>query len=270
MKPMDVISSVDFGYRLVWAERGYLARLATVPVAIKLLTLALVIALDWPEDSLRSTIITLPSLFASGWMLSHLSRLVFYGQRWPFRPSGNAVADNIALQERAHGISAGTLFFALTFYLFFGLSGVAAALVPAEKMQQMAAGNQTLQEPSILAGFLALGFLLLSLWSVRFLFLFIPAAAGLSVRPVVRAPQGMLLSLQMMGIGLVSFIPVILLASWLFTVAFVGFSSGNTISPGMIVLGQAWMVPAVTIAQMIITASIAYGVRTLMSEKSKP
>lgn len=268
MKPLDVVNSVDFGYRLVWAERRYLTRLAAIPVLIKLLTIALVIALGWPEEALRSTIISLPSLFAYGWMLSHLSRLVFYGQYWPFRPTGDAVADGVMLQDRAQGVSAGTLFFVVAYYLFAGLDGIILFLIPAEKIQQMTSGvPPTSEEPSMMLGFAALAFVVFSLWAARFMFLYIPAAAGLSVRPIVRARQGMLISLQMIGIGLVCLIPVMLVAKWLLTIMIAVFVGDHSVSPGLLVLVNTWFQLAITIAQLILTASIAHGIKTMMREK---
>ena len=267
MKPLDVINSVDFGYRLVWAERKYLVQLAMVPMAIKLLTLGLILVLGWNEQALRSVIISIPSFLATGWMLSHLSRLVFYGQRWPFRPSGDAAKDGIALQERAYGISAGTLFFTLAVYLFMAPHGIILALVPPEAIEQMEKTGQSPIEPSVFSNFAALVILILSLWLIRFIALFIPAAAGLSVRPIVRARQGMLLSLQVLGTGLVSFVPIIILSSFLFAVVSSMFINGNPVSPGTVLLGKVWLVPTVTAAQLIATASLAFGIKVMMEER---
>ncbi|MDB5490951.1 MAG: putative rane protein [Micavibrio sp.] len=268
MKPLDVITSVDFGYRLVWAEREYLARLALVPVAVKLLTLGIVMALDWQQEYLRSAVLMLPSFFAYGWMLSHLSRLVFYGQRWPFRPSGDAVIDGVMLDDRAHGISAGTLYFAVICYLLAGINGILTMSLSDMKVDGPPGPGG--HEPGGVAGLAALAFLVFFLWSVRLLFLYIPAAAGLSVRPIVRAANGMMLSLQMAGTALVSFVPVALIAWWVTMAVIPKTLTPQEPSTGLIVFLTLWWVLASVLAQMIVTASIAFGIKTMMSDKKKP
>ncbi len=203
------MSSIPSILVTVWSGRNAIIWRAWpwVPVAVKLLSIGVVMALGWQQEYLRNVILMVPSLFAYGWMLSHLSRLVFFGQRWPFRPSGDAVLDGVLLNDRATACPAGTLFFVLICYF---LSGINAALVTLMSgVKQPMTPGQTMHEPEGMASLAALAFMAFSLWSVRFLFLYIPAAAGLSTRPIVRAKQGMLLSLQMTGVALVCILPVV-------------------------------------------------------------
>lgn len=269
MKPLDVTASVDYGYRLIWVERHYLMRLAVVPMVIKFICLLTILSTGWDQQYLRATLVMLPSFFADGWMLSHLVRLVFLGQRWPFRPTGDAVKDDANLNDRAHGVSAGTLFFVVIQYLLAGVNAVMLTILSGMKAEMAANAGQTAHEPSALAGFAALLFLAFSIWSVRLLFLYIPAAVGMRVRTIVNGPQNTLLSLQMLGVALISAIPLMLLANGAAN-AFIpdGMKPADFTTTMRIVL-VAWQVVINTVTYMITTASIAFGIKLMMEARKK-
>ena len=100
---IDVVESVDYGYRFLWRERAYLMHIAAAPLAIKAICLLVLIGLGWERDFIRSALVMLPAYFAEGWMLAHLIRLVFYDQRWPFQPTGDKARDQMLLQDRIFG-----------------------------------------------------------------------------------------------------------------------------------------------------------------------
>lgn len=268
MKPLDVINSVDFGYRLTWTERRYLTRLAIAPMIIKFICLAAVIQLGWGRQYFAAALVMLPSFFADGWMFSHLSRLVFLDQRWPFRSSGNAGQDSALLNDRAYGVMAGVLFFVLSKFL---LSGLVASLSGAQMAAQTQISNGQLHsDPTGITMLAALGLLALTLWGFRFVFLYIPAAAGFGTRILTRSSRSFILSLQMMGVYLVAFVPLALIGLYLAeSLLPIPDSSGDVKWDVQIavLLGQ---VIVDTLVGLISTASIAYGLKMMMIDEATP
>lgn len=205
-EPLDVIDCIDFSYRMIWRERHYLLRLAAVPVLVKLICFMTLLLVGWQTDFIRSALVLLPAYFTEGWMLAHLIRLVFYGQRWPFSPSGNPAQDHQLLQDRVYGITAGTLFYVVIKFLLAGFKAIlnSAQLATAETLPIQG-------EPPPGMALAALLLVFLTLWGFRFVFLYIPVAVGLRPDFLIRHPRGLKVSFQLLGVWLVSVIPVILL-----------------------------------------------------------
>lgn len=261
MKPLDVVNSVDYGYRLAWAERGYLVRLAAVPFLVKLLCLMILQQLGWSHDYVRTAIVMLPSYFTEGWMLAHISRLVFLGQRWPFRPTGQITQDLNVLEDRAYGIMGGTVCYVLIQFLMCGFLSVLVGAQEAAKAQ-MATG----QPPGDVTTFSMLGAMLLlvgTLWCFRLMFLYIPLSVGLGSRMIVRAPQSFMLSLKIMAIWLVCFVPPVLIAVYL-TAALAPDTMDAANFPLRLVLVLLQVV-ADTLVAIIGTAAIASGLKEMIT-----
>lgn len=266
MKPLDVVHCVDFGYRFIWAERKYLLRLAAVPLAVKLLCFAALMVLGWEQNFLRMGLVMLPSFFTEGWMLAHVARLVFHNQRWPFRATGDRAQDEVLLLDRAYGVMAGTLFYVVIKFL---LSGAMAVISTAQRSAetQLAVAVQTQTEPSMMMFFGALLFLIITLWGFRFLFLYIPAAAGLPTQMITRSRKSFLMSLQMLGIWLVCFVPFALLTLFIAS-AFVPADTpaGTPLPQGVRVLMVFLQVGIDTAIAIVSTASVAAGLRNMLEK----
>ena len=269
MKPLDVTASLDYGYRLIWAERHYLLRLVLVPMVIKFICLMLIFSAGLEQEKLylRSTLMLLPSFFADGWMAAHLSRLVFLGQRWPFRPTGDAVKDGINLNNRAHGVMAGMLFFVVIQYLLSGVYSFLLINMAGIQAEMAPVAGQIAREPNPWESFAALALMGLSLWSVRLMFLYIPAAVGAPLGPIVNARQNFLLSLQMLGVMLVSAIPLEMLSRIVLNAVIPDGMKAADFSLGMTMMIVAWKVMINTITYLITTASIAYGIKLMMEAR---
>ena len=123
MASYNVTDSAMKGYALVWNERAYLFRLAIFPLLIKFVCAMTVIINGFEFDFVKQALLMLPSYFADGWVMSHLVRLIYLGQRWPFRPTGQPQNDMAMLRDRAGGIMAGTVSFALIEFLKTGMVG---------------------------------------------------------------------------------------------------------------------------------------------------
>ena len=263
---LDVISSVDYGYRFIWAERQYLRRLIAVPLAVKLVCFIALAVLGWEQDFIRMALVMLPSFFTEGWMLAHVVRLVFHNQRWPFQSVGDRAQDEALLMDRAYGVMAGTLFYVVTKFLLAGLMAfLNRAQVAAQS--EMAHAVQTQSEPSMGMFFLALIFLIGTLWGFRFLFLYIPAAAGLSLKLITRVRQSFMMSMEMLGIWLVCFVPfallTLLLASMLVPP---DLKSAEEMTTGARFLLLLLQVGIDTMIAITSTAAVAWGLRNMIEK----
>ncbi|MGZ9107235.1 MAG: hypothetical protein ACXW4B_00235 [Micavibrio sp.] len=267
MKPLDVINSVDFGYRLAWAERHYLLRLAAVPLFVRLVCLLAVVGLGWEQEYLRRALIMLPSFFTEGWLLAHLVRLVFHGQRWPFRSSGDKAQDEALLLDRAHGIMAGTLFYVVIKFLMTGCLAIALSVQMAAQ-SELAVVAQTNTDPNPIIILISLAVMVLTLWGFRFIFLYIPAAAGISAQFIIRARQGFLLSIQMLGVWMVCSIPFVLLTMIVIS-AVIPSEPGAALPMTARIVFLLLEVVTETLIAIVSTAAIAAGLRNMI-ENPKP
>lgn len=262
-EPLDVIDCIDYGYRTLWQERHYILRLAAVPVLVKLICFMTLLLIGWQNDFVRSALVLLPSYFTEGWMLAHLIRLVFYGQRWPFQPSGDAVRDQAMLQDRAYGITAGALFYVVIKFLLAGFKAVlsTAQIAAVETMPVQS-------EPPPGTALAALLLMFLTLWGFRFVFLYIPAAAGMRPDFLIRHRRGLKISLQLLGVWLVSVVPIILLllmlSSMLVSEHLTAGTDVPTLSSIVLVLFQVFLD---TLIAVLSTLAAAQGIKKMVEPK---
>lgn len=252
MAEVDIVESAGAGYRLVWAERRYLVRLAAVPLFIKLVCQITTLFLGWEQQFLRQAIVMLPSFIADGWMLSHLVRLIFRDQRWPFRATGDSVRDMQVLQDRAQGIMRGAMVFAVIHYLAAGVATLLYAGTRSEAMRGGAGGAAPL---AALAEALVL--FLAVVWGFRFLWLFIPAALNFPLRRFLGGLRGFGSSWLMIGVWLMCFVP------WYFVSRILLFAIGGLFGGGAAALVPAICVQVVfdTLINILATAGIAAALR---------
>lgn len=210
MAKYDVADCAVKAYGFVWGERHYLFKLAVFPLFIKLVCVVTVISMGYQFDFIRQALLMLPSYFADGWVMSHLVRLIYLDQRWPFRPSGNQERDLASLRDRAGGIMAGTVFFALIEFIKTGFTGVMYVMAPPPGVGPAPVTDVAAQahiHPAM--GFLALALVFFSVWSVRYLWLYIPAAAGFSGRDYLKRVGGLMGSIRLLGVWMMSAIPLL-------------------------------------------------------------
>lgn len=266
MATLDVISSVDYGYRFLWAERRYLRRLIAVPLAVKLVCFIALSALGWEQDFIRMALVMLPSFFTEGWMLAHVVRLVFHNQRWPFQSVGDRAQDEALLMDRAYGVMAGTLFYVVTKFLLAGFMALISQAQTAAQ-SEMAQAMQAQSEPSMGMFFLAMSILVGTLWGFRLLFLYIPAAAGLNLKVVTRVRNSFMMSMEMLGIWLVSFVPFALLTLLLASILVpADLKSAADMAPGSRFLFIVLQVGVDTLIAIVSTAAVAWGLRNMIEK----
>ena len=258
MASFDIIDAAGYAYRLLWAERRYLMRLAFVPVMVQIACHSGVMIFGWGQDFIKQALIMLPSYFTEGWLLAHLTRLVFLDQRWPFRPTGDRSRDMAMLQDRAQGIMSGTLFYVVTRFLMAGLLG---GVYWFSKQVTPETGDDV--PPA--AALAAVGMLLFLVWAFRFLWLYIPASLNAPVKDFLIAIRGFSVSFYMMGAWLIALIPLLMLD--VFIMSLLLSLSGSLAAvplPLKIIMEILQALMDLTIL-MLATAAIAHGIRSMMT-----
>lgn len=269
MASYNVTDSAMKGYALVWNERAYLFRLAIFPLLIKFVCAMTVIINGFEFDFVKQALLMLPSYFADGWVMSHLVRLIYLGQRWPFRPTGQPQNDMAMLRDRAGGIMAGTVSFALIEFLKTGMVGFmfVGAMPPGSVPGQVdvAAAAQT---PTNLATALAgLGLLAVTIWMVRYLWLYIPAAAGFSGREFLKRVGGFMGSIRLLGVWMVCSIPILFLFILVASAFMSPFHTAAGVPPAVDFIMNTFRVAIIMITTLVSTAGMAYVIRNMFDEK---
>lgn len=257
MASFDVIDAAQHGYRQLWAERAYLMRLAMVPIFVKFICLVTAMTLDLGNNYIRHALIFLPDYFTEGWMLAHVVRLAFLGQRWPFRPTGDNAADELILRDRFRGVMAATLIYVLTRFIGAGalhfLLAADAAMTRSAEAEQLNGG----------VFLLALVTLIIMLWSVRLVWLYIPAALNFPARDYLRAVgRGLMPSFYMIGAWMVCTVPVIFI--WKLLATFLIVLAGGP-SAGVEFMIAALQAGTETTTKIIATFALGWGIAQMMA-----
>lgn len=265
MASFDIIDASGFGYRLAWRERHYLVRLAAVPLLVKFVCHISVVLLEWDSQFMRQALVMLPSYFADGWMLAHLVRLIFLGQRWPFRPSGDPGADMSALQDRARGIMAGILSYVVIKFIIAGIADVV--------YQGGAAARElgTPPEPSAIGAVAGILILAGAVWMFRFLWFYIPAALNYPLPSYTRDIKGFDTSFYMLGVWLACCFPVLAFFGIVLAGILMPFDNGGLLSPpvGIEILGAMIRVFADTAIIIISTGGMAHGLYAIAGKRKQ-
>jgi hypothetical protein len=210
MIQLNIIGATTNAYKTLWQERRYIARLAGIPFLLRLFCFS--IAVSYAGDSeqhLRFTLIMLPALLAEGWMVSHLSRLIVYGQRWPFTPSGNIEADLEILEVRARGILSGTIVFVLLNMLLGLLITFAAHFIIPYVPDDPTVSAADAEIPGHIV-FLSISLLALMFWGFRIMWSYIPYAIAMDFRTFWMAFKGPYMSLSLIALWILCYVPMLL------------------------------------------------------------
>lgn len=265
MAPFDIIESAGKSYRLFWHYRGYLARLAVIPIMIKIVCWNLVIAFGWQEQYVRQAIVMLPSFFADGWMISHFIRLIFLGQTWPFKPTGNIEKDMEKLHSRALGIMRGTVSYVVIKFLMAGLLGLLYMYMQ-DNMQQI---QNAEQDPSLFAFISSMLILAFVLWLFKFTWFYIPAAINHPIQNLYKKIKGFKPALFIAATWMICFIPSLFLYK-IFLEAFFGTPAEAPQDFATIqIIQDTCSIIVDTIMLFITTGGIAYAFAQVLLPKEK-
>jgi len=270
MASFDIIEAAGKGYFLIWRERRYLIRLALVPVLLKFTCYMTVLGLGWQANMIRYSLVMLPRYFAEGWLFAHIIRLIFFQQRWPFRPSGNAVEDMRALEDRARGVTAGTLCYVVIKFISGGLLALGTLGVPAEGPAKDAVPLSA-AEPGLLAFVVSVLLVFAAIWALRLMWLYIPAAINYSLIACLRKLNGFTSSLYLLGTWMICYIPLFFTTLLIMDVFMQGWQ-GQEDSFGALLSGyiaNLFYIVVDTLIGMISTAGIAYGLGVVLFGQKK-
>ncbi len=255
----DIVNTARQAYRITWAEREYLMKLALVPLIIKYIFYAISVHYVEPHNVLRLSLMMLPAYFVEGWLLSHWVRtLIVPHHRWPFQPSGNEGKDLKEIKTRARGIMGGAVAYALINLLIAGFFSFFMAQIPLDMDPSEA-------DPAVaLSGIMMM---VLTFFLFRFVWLYIPLAVNINLRVVLHKlmPKG--LTFNLIGVWLVCFMPPILalylLGGILQSVA------GEDPLPVMQALIMFVRVALDTVKNILVTAGMAYAFIQILDMKIK-
>lgn len=250
MAKFDIINAAGHGYSQVWAERHYLMRLAFIPICLKFAALVTIFALGVEDQQIRMTLVMLPAYFAEGWMAAHFTRLVYFGQRWPFTPTGDARKDDANLMDRARGILSATVIYVL---IQMVMAGIMAGMLAAQ-MDEIDPDRMDMKMGAILL-------FVFTLWAFRFMWLYIPAAANLDLADFTRRLGGFGVSFYMIGVWLVCFVPgMVLMMGGTFPVI---FDDSGQAGIWLKLCGLVVQSALEAIVVLLVTGAMAYGIREI-------
>lgn len=257
MASFDIIETSGKAYIRAWTEREYLFRLAAVPIILKIVFFFIMIGFGLDDNVIRQTLVMLPAYFAEGWMLAHVTRLIWLDQRWPVKLSGDPEADDLLITSRARGILAGMVTYVL---LKMGQNALFSPVLQSQDTLEAVSASGAPQ-PSAAIFLLSIIGLIVLIWAVRFLFLYIPAAANESMKEYLGVFKSYVSSFYFIGAWLICYVPFVVLLTL----------SGEIIK--MITMGNEKLAMFLvyidylvidTIGIMVVTMAMAYGIRQVM------
>lgn len=263
MAHFDIITAASDAYKTSWNERRYLARLVAIPFVLKFVCFVLAAGIAGGENSyLRFMLIMVPALLAEGWMLSHYVRLIGFGHRWPFLPTGDMEADMNMLSIRARGILSGMIVYVLInlavgFIIAMGANYLQAYIPEG-------ASPDTIQIPPHVT-VLFLLFIGFAFWGFRLQWLYIPYALNLDAKTYLLKLRGVSSSLHMIGVWLMCFIPSFLILRVLAEVFSSAAQAGLGAGAASFVVMFATAV-ADTLKAILTTAGMTYGLQQVFQK----
>lgn len=205
MPEYNPITCVSNAYRLIWHERAYLLKLATIPVFIKFAFYMLSATYGETGNVIRMSLFMLPAYFAEGWLLCHFIRLITNGQRWPYKITGNEEDDIKALRVRAKPLLSGILGFVLInlgIALYFTIF---THFTPSELWE----GNEIKPEDiSQSTAIIIMLLFALMIAGFKFVWLYIPLAANITPVTYMKKLQGFGMTIRLIGLWLLCFVPI--------------------------------------------------------------
>jgi hypothetical protein len=262
----DIMDSAGYGYYRVWAERGYLLKLAVIPFLIKFAATVVILALGYDNDILRQGLILFPGDLATGWVLAQFLRTLLKDERWPtiLPPDiDERLLDKLLL--RARGIVAATLAYGLIslseYFIRFFLFGQIMGDAPLSERDMTDAKEIS---PFLLMAVIATGIGLF--WAFRFTWIYIPFSVLMPPKDYLKALGGWMASGKMLVLYFCSMAPIMFLMVMLSRVVYSAFG-GNAPEEGtslaqFLVIFLA--VIAETIVALVTTASFVWAMRNFL------
>lgn len=254
MQSYDFIDSVSKGYGFSWENRGTLARLAALPIALKIVILSSMLGFGLDDNFLRQGLFLIPADFFEGLFIVMAIRMAVFHDRFDLKMSMNPGVYRDAL--------AGTILYVLikTIGSLLGglaLSGGFDALQPAEA-----------QDQSPLSFFAALFILVFAFWAFRLVFLYVPVAMGFGIKEILIRIRGYSFSFLLIATWMLCFIPVLLVL--IFASEFITNIMGPAAETGLSFPRFAQIIVqsvAEILSSVLVSVSVAFGFAQMMDER---
>jgi hypothetical protein len=260
MAKFDVVKAAASGYQYVWMERKKILPLAVLPFFVKTGSFAAVALLGLEANILRQGLIFLPSFFMEAFIVVVVIRMSMFGERYDKIALGADKIDNGV--KRA--VLAGVLVYVLTKMVSYFLLGTAMMAKEIEK-------NPALPQPQGSPYMMSLLILVFAVWAVRFFWLYVPVAMGMTAGRFLNLIRPITSSLYLIALWLFCSVPlsVVLLgvAQFLMTVFPGGDGQGSLVYTTLIA-------PVHAVIELSIAAicgvAMAHALRNMINAPQKP
>ncbi len=261
---MDLIDVCAGSYAAFWRSRKLYFAFALLPMAVKTVFLALVPVLGLTHEYVWTVLFLIPAMFVEGWLVVRVVRYALFSEVFP----------PLADPQVRRAVTGGILLYVLIALFHAGLQAVIFGVMPeaAGTTAQNAEFSGELPPPPpdgvsrylFMAGALALigGFI----WLFRLFWVYVPAAAGQSVRAFLADLPAFRTSLLMFGAWIFCLMPFLMCV--LIALNLLVIILGNVFPPEPLTFGLS-LIPGVafTLFSIIMTLCVTRLIQALYKEK---
>lgn len=258
MASFDFVECAAMAYRFVWGGRATILRLSLVALAFKVVSLMMVTALGLESNLLRQGLVLLPSYFLEGLVIC---RILLLATALETEKSDSAV-----ILADSSSVRAGAIVYVLIKMFLSFIAGMTFA-----GNADMAASQPAPSAPNPQTLFLAILILAGMVWIFRFLWLYVPVALGYGIEEFLRKFKGFSSSLQMIGLWVLCFTPLVLLMILGSEILGAVIPGARDDLPSIIYLQAMAVLQALADYAISLVSSIgmAYGVRSVFNNENK-
>lgn len=265
MTSLEFIDDCAKAYAYVWTHRAFLLRAAAAAIFLKTLSLLLIIVTLPQPHPLREGLILLPAYVLEGLFLTGLIRFYLYQEPLhaylPMtRKRANDLVDAAKKSHYTTALQYGIAVYLLTKVVLGFIAGVLSINIAQDP-------KEILGEPNIGLAIISLGFLAIIFWSVRLLWLFVPATMGIPLGLFLKKIAGLQQSLYFIGAFIIGTVPLIFLYALISNISAAILGINNPVH----IVFTAFLQSATLLSCLVIqTIAIAHGIHTLFHGKKTP
>lgn len=197
----SIIKAAIDGWRFIGKNFAYLLKIGLMPLTVHLACNFFVLYVRPESSTLEAFLWGLPATIFMAWYSFIVVRLIIFGERLE-----TVAKDPIAKDMREHALRASVL---LAVLFNMGITASAAGLEMIVRSGMVETGNVVMMGLAVFS-------LVITLWSFRFGVLPLLAAVDYPLAPFLKQIQGFEFSLRLLGLGLLSLFPMIIVSEILF------------------------------------------------------
>lgn len=265
MSYFDIVETSGKAYITAWKERKYLLTLVLVPFITKAIFYAIVILLGYEENILRKTLIMLPAYIMEGWMIAHITRLIFFGERWPIKLSGNMEADISYVQSRGRAIFASIILYTLIHMIWGLLIFTIIKLFVIENDAVLSNVPEKKEDIPPIAFVISTLMGIGIIWGFKLLFVHLAVSVDISIKSYLERLKGITPSMYFIGACLISYIPFILLENFLLQLLYPLFATSEVYGK---ILEEFIFLCMHTLAIMLLSICVAIALKHMFRQNT--